>query len=104
MKINNSRGPQLSSIDAAKNRELDALNGERKATEGAKDFGGSAKVQLSERAQLMQRAKDIASQSEDVNEAKISRLQKLIDEGKYQVNASAIADKMVDEHMLFPSE
>ena len=37
----------------------------------------------------------------DVDEAKIAKLQKLIDEGKYKVDAKAIADKMVDEHLEF---
>ena len=29
------------------------------------------------------------------------RLQKMIDEGKYNIDAKAIADKMVDEHLEF---
>jgi negative regulator of flagellin synthesis FlgM len=38
----------------------------------------------------------------DVDEAKVSRLQKLIDEGKYHVDADAIADRLVDSHLEIP--
>ena len=38
-----------------------------------------------------------------MDEAKIARFQKLIDEeGKYNVDASAVADKLVDERPLMP--
>lgn len=63
----------------------------------------SANVNVSERAQMMQKAKDVASQGlNDIDEAKVSRLQKLIDEGKYNVDADAIADRLVDSHMEIP--
>lgn len=56
-------------------------------------------VAISSRAQDIKRATEIARATPDVNEAKVSRLQKLIDEGKYKTDASAIADRMVDEQM-----
>jgi flagellar biosynthesis anti-sigma factor FlgM len=62
----------------------------------------SANVNVSDRAQMMQKAKDIASQPETIDEAKVARLQKLIDEGKYNVDAASIADRLVDEHMTIP--
>ncbi|MCB0391433.1 MAG: flagellar biosynthesis anti-sigma factor FlgM [Bdellovibrionales bacterium] len=105
MKVNNSIGPKLTNVDAAKSNPLESVKTNKQANSTtAAELAGSSKVNLSERAQLMQKARDIATNTEDVNEAKVARLQKLIDEGKYQVNAQAIADKMVDEHMLFPSE
>ena len=61
------------------------------------DIGSSSKVNLSSRAQKINKAKEIANSVPDVDEAKVARLQKLIDEGKYKVDASAIADKMIDE-------
>ena len=39
---------------------------------------------------------------DDIDEAKVARLQKLIDEGKYNVDADAIADRMIDEHSKMP--
>ena len=104
MKINNSMGSQLTSVDKAKSNPLDSVKDNKNQTANSVELGGSAKINLSERAQLMQKAKEIATQAPDVNEAKVARLQKLIDEGKYQVNAQALADKLVDEHMMFPAE
>ena len=63
----------------------------------------SAKVDPSERAQQIKKAKELATPNDSVDEAKVARLQKLIDEGKYKVDASAIADKLIDEHAKLPS-
>lgn len=62
------------------------------------DFGAS-KVDLSPRAQDMKKIKEAALAAPDVNEEKVARLQKLIDDGKYNVSAKDIADKMVDEEL-----
>lgn len=62
---------------------------------------GATRVQLSERAQQMKRAKEIATNAPDINEARVAELQKLIDEGKYKTDARAIADKMVDEQLAW---
>ncbi len=62
---------------------------------------GAAKVNVSGRAQAMQKAKEIAG-DQSIDEAKVARLQKMIDAGEYKTDAGAIADKMVDAHMLFP--
>lgn len=85
--------------DAAKIGNVDA-----KATGGLKSkdvLKGSANVNVSERAQMMQKAKDIAS-ADTIDEAKVARLQKLIDDGKYKVDAGKIADRLVDEHLEIP--
>jgi negative regulator of flagellin synthesis FlgM len=58
---------------------------------------GASKVDISQRAQDVRKAKEIANAQPDVDEAKVARLQKMIDEGKYKVDASAIADKMISE-------
>ncbi len=58
----------------------------------------ASKVAMSPQAQAMQKAKAIASK-DTVDEAKVARLQKLIDEGKYKVDAKAVADRLVDEHL-----
>ena len=63
------------------------------------DFAGSAKVDLSDRARDVKRAKSLATPDDSIDEAKVARLQKLIDEGKYKVDADAIADRLLDEQM-----
>lgn len=103
MKVSNNKigGSQL---DGIKNSKADALQSRGKdgvsTSKGVKD---SSNVAVSERAQMMKKAKDIASDS-SVDEAKVSRLQKMIDEGRYSVDADKIADRLVDAHMSIPDE
>ena len=59
----------------------------------------ATKVELSPRAQEAKRIKELAMAAPDVNMEKVERLRKLIDEGKYKVDAQAVADRMVDEHL-----
>jgi negative regulator of flagellin synthesis FlgM len=73
------------------------------ATAGSDD---ASKVEVSPRAQEAKRIKELALAAPDVDEAKVAKFRKLIDEGNYKTDAKAIADRMVDEHlesgMLFP--
>ena len=105
MKVSNHRGAKLAGMESAKNKAAESKLS--KSLEGlSRDSHSkhpSAKVDLSEKAMHMQKAKEIASRT-DVDEAKIARLQKLIDAGKYNVKASAIADKLVDNHLMHPEE
>lgn len=105
MKINGSQNNKatLQGIESAKNRATEK-GGDAKASASAdlSELGGSSKVKLSERAQMMQKAKEIATNTNDIDEAKVARLQKLIDEGKYKVDAGAVADRLVDDHLMFP--
>ncbi len=57
----------------------------------------SSKVELSSRAKDIQSIKNLAMNAPDVDQAKVDKFQKLIDSGKYKVDAKAIASKMVDE-------
>ena len=65
------------------------------------NLGESSRVELSPRAQEAKRIKELAMSAPDVDEAKVAKFRALIDEGKYKVDAKAIADKMVDEHLEF---
>ena len=60
----------------------------------------SAKVQLSSRAQDIKKSREIAMNTPDVDEAKVAKFQKLIDNGNYKVDAKAVADRLVDEHLM----
>jgi len=101
MKINNNnvKSPQTTSVranDLEKDLKTKAKN---PSTSSAVDISSSAKVKMSPEAQAIQKAKAIAS-ADTVDEAKVARLQKLIDEGKYKVDAEAVADRLVNEHLL----
>ena len=67
---------------------------------GVEDLGAGSeatKVNLSSRAQDIKRVKDLAMAAPEINEEKVARLQKLVDDGNYKVDAKEIAGKMVDE-------
>ena len=73
------------------------------AHHGASLSALKAKVALSPRAQELKKAKELATPHGDINEAKVARLQNLIDEGKYKVDSEAVADRLVDEHFSMDS-
>jgi len=111
MKISNKpTGTSLPSSDAASTSRLnkggaaaaDAIL--TKSSQKSSGAANSSKVDVSERAQQIKKAKEIASKDVDsIDEAKVARLQALIDKGEYKVDAEAIADRLVDEHMNMPS-
>jgi negative regulator of flagellin synthesis FlgM len=105
MKVENKVGSSLPHVDTAKTGKASSkssLENLIAPQAGGTDnnIGGSSKVDVSDRAQMMQKAKEIASQS-GIDEVRVARLQKLIDDGKYKTDAAAIADRLVDEHMSF---
>lgn len=109
MKITHNKvGQNLNLSDGVKSGKTDAADSvknkglgkalDAKADEMSKLVDGS-KVELSPRAQEAKRIKEIAMSAPDVDEAKVAKFRKLIDEGKYKVDAKDIADKMVDAHL-----
>ncbi len=66
----------------------------------AQSRDSASKVNLSSRAQQMQKAKAIASEP-SFDADKVARLQKMIDNGTYKVDSAAVADRLVDSHLLF---
>lgn len=106
MKVTNNKiGPNPAAVDTAKTGKTDASKGALNSDQAgamAKNAAVSpSNVSVSERAQMMAKAKEIASKT-TVDEAKVARLQKMIDEGKYKVDAQAVADRLVDEHLNIP--
>ena len=104
MKITHNKvGTNLNTSDTARADGADKAKakngGDSKASALFGTDLGATKVDLSPRAQEMKKMKEAALAAPDVDEAKVSRLQKLIDEGKYKVDAKDIADKMVDEQL-----
>jgi negative regulator of flagellin synthesis FlgM len=103
MKVsNNGNNPSTSSVAGTPSKvEEKSRRSSASAADKNESLMGSARVDVSDRAQQMQKAKDIAGHS-SVDEAKVARLQKMIDDGKYKVDADAVADRLVDAHMSFP--
>ena len=58
------------------------------------------KVELSVESKEMQKIYDVLQMTPDVREEKVSNLKKLIQEGKYEVDNNALAEKMIKESIL----
>ena len=69
----------------------------------AADVNQTEKVNLSQKVYDMKKVKEMATPNDSIDEAKVARLQALIDAGEYKVDADAIADRLVDEHLNMPS-
>lgn len=105
--LNNKIGTHagLGTDRAGKSEGASALSKDVKAGGPSRaNLEDSSSVNVSERAQMMQKAKDIASSPMTVDEAKVARLQKMIDEGTYKTDANAIADRLVDAHLALPDQ
>ena len=99
MKVDNKVNPSVVNQATTDKLNLRSKKDPMSSAEKAEAVKDSSKLELSSRAQMMNKAKNIASE-ETVDEAKVARLQKMIDEGRYHVDASTIADRLVDEHLV----
>lgn len=107
MKVTNKTSSPMQNAESSKSSKASGADAifDSKKSSGAmsgESVGGSSRVDVSPRAQEMMRAKELATPSDDVDDAKVARLQKMIDEGKYKIDADAIADRMLDEHSKMP--
>lgn len=103
MKVDKKIGTPVKSDSAAAVKS--SLTSSAKKTKGADILGDlgstSARVDLSERAQDVKKATEIARKGmNDVDEAKVQKYQALIDAGKYQVDSSKVADRLLEEQLM----
>lgn len=70
------------------------------STQAAAEGSQATRVALSPRAQELKKIKEMANSAPDVDMSKVEKFKRLIAEGKYKVDAQAVADKMVDEHVM----
>ncbi|HEY8272462.1 MAG TPA: flagellar biosynthesis anti-sigma factor FlgM [Pseudobdellovibrionaceae bacterium] len=102
MKITHNKiGQNLNMVDGAKTDRTKtntspAIGAEK--LDGLEELGAS-KVEVSPRAQQAKRIKELAMAAPDVDMAKVAKFRQLIDEGKYKVDAKAVADRLVDEQL-----
>ncbi len=102
MKVNNTNHTTVKPTNSSAVRGADTKTARSKENAGEPSIAealDSAKIQMSKDALGMQKAKAIAGK-DTVDEAKVARLQKLIDEGKYKVDAAAVSDRLVNEHLM----
>ncbi len=108
MKITHNKvGQNLNLTDSSRSDKADGIKNQDVASTAQNEvaagtsLGESTRVELSPKAQEAKRIKEIATAAPDVDEAKVAKFRQLIDEGKYKVDAKAIAERMVDEHLKF---
>lgn len=107
MKITHNKvGQNLNLVDGAKTDRTKSSATPSPATPAKAgnlaELGNSAastRVEVSPKAQEARRIKELATAAPDVDEAKVAKFRQLIDEGKYKVDAKAVADRLVDEHL-----
>lgn len=56
-------------------------------------------IAISSRAQQMQKAKELAMAAPDINQEKVDRFKQMIKDGTYKVDAEAVAERMLNEHL-----
>ena len=104
MKITHNKVGQNLNISDNKKTEKAENQGDAKASalslfeSQGKD---ASKVDVSPRAQEAKKIKEMALAAPDVDQAKVEKFRKLIEDGKYKVDANAIADKMVDDELNY---
>lgn len=105
MKITHNKvGQNLNLIDGVKQDKTESARGPKSAKADALSSQtpgvGASRVEVSSEAQTAKRIKDLANAAPDVDMAKVEKFRQLIDDGKYKVDAKAVADKMVDDHLM----
>ena len=102
MRINQAGNPvQGAETSAAKRagKASAAQEGKQAEKKASTSLSDSVKPEISARGKEMAQAKAIASQAPDVREEKIAELKRRISAGAYEVDADAVADRMVDDHL-----
>ncbi|OFZ02100.1 MAG: flagellar biosynthesis anti-sigma factor FlgM [Bdellovibrionales bacterium GWC1_52_8] len=85
-------GANKAAKTAAKDKKI-------KDSEPKTTIEGSVNAQLSAKGKEFARVKEVADSAPDIREAKIAELKSKIAAGKYNVNADALAERMVSEHL-----
>ncbi len=104
MKITHNKvGQNINMVDGVKQEKADGTRSVKDAKnsigEAALSDTGATKIDLSDRAQEAKRIQELATAAPDVDTEKVEKFRRLIDSGEYKVDAKAVADKMVDEHL-----
>jgi len=105
MRVNPAINTQTKGADVKSTKQAEragAVEGDKKkAGTGASTAAdpGAANTTISSRAKDAARAKQAADAAPDVREEKIAELKRMVAAGKYKVDAEAVADRMVDEHL-----
>ena len=86
---------------AQSGKKVSKADGAGEGKEAARTAAAEAdsRPEISAKGRELAQAKEVASNAPDVREEKIAKLKEMINAGKYKVDAHAVADRMVDEHL-----
>ncbi|NBV49938.1 flagellar biosynthesis anti-sigma factor FlgM [bacterium] len=99
MKVSNQIPVNPQSVEKTKDSGAAAKSSSVKNTAATSTELGGASVEISEHAQLMKQASEIAKSTPDIRWDKVNALKQSIKNGTYQVESSKVADRLVDEHV-----
>lgn len=109
MKITHNKvGQNINLVDGGRAGKSEKINGKKPEGKDLSSLGGldafnpsvdATKVDVSPRAQEAKRIKELAMAAPDVDQEKVEKFRRMIDDGKYKVDSKAVADKMVDAYL-----
>src|SRR5262245_34368939 len=103
MRVNQTSNNQVQSAETKRtgkaNAAQDTKDGKKPDRGGEAGAGGAVKADISARGKEFAAANAIAQNTPDTREEKIAELKRRIAEGSYKVDANAVADRMVNEHL-----
>lgn len=99
MKVTEHLSPQTQTIEKTKNNAPAQRPANERVDAGSPNPSQKSNVEISDGALLMRQASEIAKNSPDIRADKVAALKAQIQNGSYRVDAKAVADKLVDEHL-----
>ena len=101
MKVNSANVNSHLNVNESKGEKAKDSSKTESVEGSGSELSASAKVDFSQQAKNINELKELATPDMDsVREDKVAALQKLIDEGSYNIDAASIADRLVDEHLI----
>ena len=101
MKVQNQPNLNPQTVEKTKgSRDKQVTENSQTGARGEVAAKGGAEVQISDTARFMKQAFETAKGSPDIRREKIESLKRQINDGTYKVDAGALADRILDDHIL----
>ena len=101
MKVDSTGVKKNIDIASAKSRKTGHHKEIQKQKSHHEAQSASAKVDFSQQAKKINKLRQLATPDMNhVDEDRVAHFQKLIDNGEYKVDSKAVADRLVDEHLI----
>jgi len=86
-------------VDSAKKNKADKLKSKQQQ-HSSKKLSDMRKPEISQKAKHLAQAKRLADTAPDIRMDKVNALKERISKGEYHVSPEALADKMINEHLV----